>query len=258
MMAKYESNDFLRRIKKHPDNFLIIHYSCQNLYDDNEALSPRITSIAVTHFATTQTVSFSTHSVAEKLGIQRENVRKRFDDVEMMLLEDFFLFVSKQKDKFWIHWNMRNSTYGFEHLEHRYVVLGGSNASFIPVERRINLNDILAQRYGNGYASHPKLQGLMELNGGVPRHFLSGAEEVQAFDRDEFIKMHNSTLSKVGFLHFAIQKFISRKLHTASRGVGVMLDRIFEHQIVKIVSSIATLLTIVVACWQIWLWSNGN
>ena len=68
----------------------------------------------------------------------------------------------------------------------------------------------------------------MELNGGIHRDFLSGEEEVQAFKANEFIRMHNSTLCKVGFLHSVIRKLSKGKLHTTSRGFGVALDRIFE------------------------------
>lgn len=123
---------------------------------------------------------------------------------------------------------MRNLTFGFEHLEHRHRVLGGDETPIIPVERRLNLNDLLAARYGKDYAANPKMKSLMELNGGLPRHFLNGEEEVQAFKNNEFLRMHNSTLGKVGFFHSVIRKFLYGKLRTASRGFGVALDRLFE------------------------------
>jgi hypothetical protein len=251
-MGINNSRDFLREIKTHPENFYIIHYSCQSLYDDNEALSPRITSIAITHFSTEQTVSFSTHSIAEELHIARESVRDRFDDVERELLRGFYAFVRDRRDKYWIHWNMRNLTYGFEHLEHRYRVLGGTDAPIVPVERRLNLNDLLANRYGGDYATHPKLKSLMELNGGIHRHFLSGEEEVQAFRNNEFIRMHNSTLSKVGFLNSVVRKTVSGKLRTASRGIGIALDRIFESRTAKAVGLIATVMSIGLGIWQVY------
>jgi hypothetical protein len=77
-----DSETFIKDIKKHPENFYIVHYSCQSLYDDNQELSPRITSIAITHYATEQTMSFSTHAIAEELHIPRETVKERFDEVE--------------------------------------------------------------------------------------------------------------------------------------------------------------------------------
>ncbi len=257
-MSINNSGRFIKEAKEHSENFYVIHYSCQSLYDDNEALSPRITSITVTHYATEQTVSFSTHSIAEELHIPREAVRDRFDEVERELLRGFYAFIRDRRDKYWVHWNMRNLTYGFEHLEHRYRVLGGNDAPIIPVERRLNLNDLLADRYGSGYAPHPKLKSLMELNGGVHRHFLSGEEEVQAFQDNEFIRMHNSTLCKVGFLNSVIRKLLSGKLHTASRGWGIALDRIFEGRTTKVIGLLGTAITIGVGIWQVCLWIGAR
>lgn len=253
-MGINNSREFIKEIKGHPENFYVIHYSCQNLNDDNEALSPRITSIAITHYATEQTVSFSTHSIAEELRIPRENVRERFDEVELSLLQGFYAFVRDRRDKYWVHWNMRNLTYGFEHLEHRYRVLGGNDAPVIPVERRLNLNDLLADRYGNDYAAHPKLKTLMESNGGIHRDFLAGEEEVRAFQNNEFMRMHNSTLCKVGFFHSVIRKLLRGKLRTASRGFGIALDKIFESRYAKGIGLFATAITIGVGVWQICLW----
>ncbi len=194
-MGVYNSQQFMNEVKRRPENFYLIHYSCQSLYDDNEALSPRVTSIAITHYATEQTISFSTHAVAEELRIGRDGVLERFDEIERELLRAFYAFVRDRRDKYWVHWNMRNLTFGFEHLEHRYRTLGGMDAAVIPVERRLNLNDLLSDRFGSKYAPHPKMKSLMELNGGIHRHFLNGEEEVQAFRNNEFIRMHLSGIS---------------------------------------------------------------
>lgn len=249
-MSINDSRSFIQALKSKPENFYFIHYSCQSLYDDNEALSPRITSIAITHLASEQTVSFSTHSIAEELHIPRESVIEKFDLVEKKLLTDFYRFIRDRRDKFWVHWNMRNLTFGFEHLEHRYRVLGGEDASIIPVERRLNLNDILSDRYGSDYAPHPKMKSLMELNGGIHRHFLTGDEEVKSFKNNEFIRMHNSTLAKVGFFVHVAQKMKTGKLHTTSRGWGVALDKIFEGRIAKSAGLIGTLIGIIMSIWQ--------
>jgi len=257
-VSLYYSRNLIKELRRHPENFYIIHYSCQSLYDDNETLSPRITSIAITHFATEQTVSFSTHSIAEELHIVRDNIFNEIDRIEKKLLQDFYNFIKDRKDKYWIHWNMRNLAYGFEHLEHRYQVLGGQDAPVIPVERRLNLNDVLADRYGSAYAAHPRLKSLMEMNGGIHRHFLEGQEEIQAFQNHEFIRMHNSTLTKVGFFCSVLRKLMNGRLRTASRGFGVALDRTFEHRFAKLIAAVGTLISIGVGAWQIWRWTNGE
>ncbi|MGX9961785.1 hypothetical protein ACVFYP_00605 [Roseomonas sp. F4] len=233
--------DFIRTLRKNPEKFTVIHYSCQNLNDENEGLSPRITSIGVCHYQTDQTVSFSAHSVAEELGIPRGEVRERFDEVERRLLSNFYALVRDRREGYWVHWNMRNLVYGFEHLSHRYAVLTGENAPTIPAEKRINLNEMLIDRYGPDYAAHTRMKSLMELNGGIPRHFLTGPEEVEAFENNEFLNLHNSTLSKVGYFRWVIKEFLKGSLKTASRGLGIQLDRLFESRHAKALALLGTL-----------------
>ena len=73
-MTIVNSKEFIKEVKRTPQNFYIIHYSCQSLNDDNDGLSPRITSIAILHLSTDQTVSFSIHAIAEELGISVKTV----------------------------------------------------------------------------------------------------------------------------------------------------------------------------------------
>lgn len=257
-MSIVDSRQFIKSVKLNPGNFFLVHYSCQSLNDDNEGLSPRITSIAINHFATGQSVSFSTHSIAEELRIQRDEVLQRIDEIELELLIQFFAFIRDRRDKYWVHWNMRNLTFGFEHLEHRYRALGRRDACVIAVEQRLNLNDLIADRYGAEYAQHPKMLKLMEQNGGRPRDFLDGKEEAAAFANREFMRMHNSTLSKIGFFSSAMRKLVNGKLKTASKGFGVALDKIFESRAAKAIGLFATAVTILVGLWQTYLWLNGK
>src|SRR5882762_7645984 len=109
----------------------------QSLYDEGvDGLSPRITSIVVMHFATRQTVSFALHAVAESIGIPKEEVENRYDQIERALLQSFFDFIRDRRDKNWVHWNMRHITYGFEHIEHRYRLLTGQEPLGVPIDAR--------------------------------------------------------------------------------------------------------------------------
>lgn len=191
------------------------------------------------------------------MHIPRDDVLDRFDEVELELLSQFYKFIRDRRDKFWVHWNMRNLTYGFEHLEHRYRVLGGNDACVIAVERRLNLNDLIADRYGADYAKHPKMLSLMDQNGGRHRDFLGGKEEVEAFENKEFLRMHTSTLSKVGFFSSTMGKFVSGKLKTASKGYGVRLDKLFESRTVKSLGLISIIFGLPVAIWQLYLWTGS-
>ncbi|WP_222183196.1 hypothetical protein [Geminicoccus harenae] len=166
---------FWEKIRKNPERFYIIHYSSQSLFDaEAGALSPRITSVVVRHYQSGQTVSFATHTVAEYLGIGLDEIESRYDEIERELLTQFYSFVMDRREKFWIHWNMRNVTFGFEHLEHRYRVLTKKEPPNIPIEVRVNLNDALKQRFGSDYAPDPRMPSLMKLNGSLVQGFLSG------------------------------------------------------------------------------------
>ncbi len=252
-MIVLNSRDLIKRIRKKPENFFIIHYSCQSLYDDNERLSPRVTSIAILHFVTGQAVSFSTHAVAERLNIEREFVRENLDIIETQLLEEYFEFIRDKRDRFWVHWNMRNLTYGFEHLEHRYRALGGPGTPVVPIEHRVNLNDILKDRYGSKYVPDPKMKSLMELNGEIHRDFLTGKEEVQAFNNNEFIRMHNSTLCKVEFFKNVMNKIVNGRIRTNSNSLGVKLDRLLEARISKGLALLGTCIGLIVVAINVWI-----
>lgn len=113
------------------------------LFDENlEGNSPRITSIVVMHYPTGQTQSFAFHLSADLLNIRKEDVDANLDEIEMDLLSRFYKFARDRRLMHWVHWNMRGQIFGFEHLEHRYRKLTGLDAPNIPVEVRLNLNDI--------------------------------------------------------------------------------------------------------------------
>lgn len=245
--------EFIARVKRSPDEFLVVHYSCQSLFDDAPGLSPRITSIAVDHFGNGQTFSFSTHAIAEELHIPKAEVHSRFDEVEKALLERFYEFVIQWRGKFWVHWNMRNLTFGFEHLEHRARVLGIPNPPVVPVEHRINLNDLLRAKYGKLYANHPQMANLMDLNGGRPKDFLTGPDETQAFANQEFIAMHQSTIGKVGYFASVIRKMANGTLKTIGPSWSARIDRAYEAKWVKIVGLAGIVATIPLALISIFL-----
>jgi hypothetical protein len=97
-----DQKNFFQSIKKRPNDFLIIHYSTESLYDEGlQGLSLRITSIVVMHFDGGQTNSFAIHTAAEQLGIPKDDVATRYDEIESHLLKDFYNFVKTARDKYW-------------------------------------------------------------------------------------------------------------------------------------------------------------
>jgi hypothetical protein len=251
--------NFWKSISVNADQFYIIHYSSQSLFESEansgaNALSPRITSIVVQHFESRQTISFSTHTIAEVIGVPLAEIVSKYDDIERELLSQFYNWAKDRREKYWVHWNMRNVTFGFEHLEHRYQVLHASKPPSIPVERRVSLTDELSYRYGRDFAPNPKMISLMELNGPRIQGFLTGADEAKAFKDNDFIRMNTSTMVKVEFFRNIITLSSKGKLKTNSKGLLNKIDRLLESRAHRAISFFGSFFGIPVGFYQIYLW----
>jgi hypothetical protein len=146
---------------------------------------------------------------------------------------------------------MRGQLFGFEHLEHRYRKLTGLDAPNIPVEVRLNLNDILRERYGRDYAEHPQLKNLMLLQGDLPKGFLEGKEEADCFSKREFIRMHESTNTKVHFFRHIIDLALRGKLKTAGQSIANRIDKLLESRASRVFALTGTILGLL--SWMGWL-----
>lgn len=189
----------LKNIDLNKESYYIIHYSCER-FNNETGTSPRITSIAIRDFLNAQTILFSLHKTAEELSVPFNKIKEDIDRIEKEMLKNYFKLVKdKQKDKYWIHWNMRDTNYGFKAIEHRYSVLGGKPSnSIIDDSKKIDLSGLLIKLFDKGYASHPRIEKLMEKNNiSSPPDFLSGSKEADAYDNNEYNKIMMSTSRKV-------------------------------------------------------------
>lgn len=256
---KINPSNFFKSVANEPDQLYVIHYSSQSLYDaDSEGHSPRITSIAVMHFATRQTTSFSVHAVADLLRIGKDEVETRYNDIEKEMLLRFFEFVRDRLDKYWIHWRMQNLTYGFEHLEHRSRLLGNPDPPRVAFENRLDLSAILQSKYGRDYVPNPRMINLAQQNGTLPQGFLTGEQEAEAFKNKDFIRMHASTLAKVDFFRHVILLAQQGRLRTATKNWGVRVDRLLESRMAKVIALAAGMVGAAVAVYQAVLWFKGS
>ena len=139
---------------------------------------------------------------------------------------------------------MRNLVYGFEHIEHRYRALVHKDAPQIPVEVRINLNDVLKDRYGSDFAPDPRMINLMKMNGDLDQRFLDGKGEAEAFRNGQFIRMNSSTMSKVDFFAHVIRLMQVGKLRTAANSLGAWIDRLLESRAAKSVTLVSAAVAI--------------
>jgi hypothetical protein len=232
-------------LEKNANLLLAVHYSCQNLNDNNEGYSPRVTSIAVLHLGSTTMHSFSIHLVAEIAKIPRQEIENHYDVLEAEMLQDFYRFVQDHQDHNWLHWNMSNINYGFEAIEHRFRVLTQKEPPRVSDSKKYNLSSLISGIYGKHYVDDPKMPNLMELNGGKHRDFLSGKEEVDAFGRHEYVTLHKYTMSKVYFFQSVFHKLVRRKLRTQNSNLPARLNQIVESLPAKILGFVAVLFTLV-------------
>jgi hypothetical protein len=197
-------------------NVIVIHYSCESFFNRPEGTSPRITSIAVSSLSSRIAASFSIHQIAERRHFSREKLEEHYDELEKQMLDEFYDHVRQHQNHKWLHWRMRNSTYGFPALEHRYRVLGGK-PPHLPETDLFELPRILKRIYGPDYISHNRLENLMAKNNISSLTFLTGAEEASAFDAKDYVKLHQSTLRKVDVIAIVATKAHEGTLKTGAK-----------------------------------------
>lgn len=203
----------LDEISSKEELVLIIHYSCESFYDRPEGQTPRVTSLAVRNFSSGQTASFSIHKVAELKGVAFIDIDSQYDVLEKEMLKEFFQYLAQHKNHIWVHWNMRDINYGFPALEHRFRVLKGKPEE-LDESRKFDLSRALVSIYGNKYMEHPRLIKLMGANHITTLDLLDGPGEAAAFEKKEFVKLHQSTLRKADVLANILGRVIDGSIKT--------------------------------------------
>ncbi len=245
------------RIFGDAENFWVVHYSCESFYDRPEGRSPRITSIAVKKFDSGQTVSFSIHQVAERLHVLFGGITNRYDELERQMLDEFFGHVGTHRGMQYLHWNMRDISYGFAALEHRHRVLGGDPFT-IDDQHKFDLAKLLIDIYGAGYSGHPRLVNISQIKRIAPLNFLTGPQEAEAFETQNYVGLHQSTLRKVDVIANIAAHVFDRNLRTNTSWwemhggrVRALVSWAVEHKAITFIASLASIggavLTIVLA-----------
>lgn len=231
-----------------PDTVNVIHYSCESFYDRNDGTSPRITSIAVHNLGSSQTKSFSIHQTAEIRGFDLDDIEENYDELEKAMLNDFYTHVDKRNNYRWLHWNMRDSNYGFEAIAHRFRVLNGKTRDMpdLPQAQRYDLAVILSTIYGPEYTGHPRMQTIMKRNNITDKDFLKGSEEAEAFESKDFVRLHQSTLRKVQVISNIAELAWRNELDTQTPlwkfyglNLKAWVEEVTEHWMFKVLGALA-------------------
>ena len=83
--------------------------------------------------------------------------------------------------------------------------------------RKFDLARELISLFGVTYVPHGgsgRLHSLMELNHITAKDVLTGAEEAKAFDKKEFVRLHQSTLRKVDVMANILERVFDGSLKT--------------------------------------------
>ena len=234
-----EAKSTLDTLFKQPGTVRVIHYSCEDFRVRNNGTTPRITSIALCNLENGQSKSFSIHHAAEIKGLQFCDIPNEYDVLEKSMLDDFYDDVRQHPNSKWIHWNMRDSNFGFEAIAHRFRVLGGS-PDIIPEAQRYDLPRILSNIYGEKYIGDPKLKCLIDRNRLTDLDFVPGENEPTLFADGKYVQMHQSTLRKTVVIAEIAKRAWRQELKTdtkwwAAHGISIKawIETIYEHWLFK-------------------------
>ncbi len=145
----------VQKLKDEKTKSLVIHYSCESFFNIHDR-TPRVTSICVKNRDNLNTKVFSIHLQAQVKRKELKNLSDEdFDYLEKEMLKEFYEFVKKHNTYNWVHWNMRNASYGFEAIHNRFRILGG-NSRVIDDQFKFDLPEILGLIYTYKFEKHDK------------------------------------------------------------------------------------------------------
>ena len=241
-----EAESTLDQVFKQPATTRVIHYSCEDFRERKNGTTPRITSIATCNLENGQCKSFSIQRAAEINSKKHEEISNHYDSLEKSMLDEFFDHIRQHQSSKWIHWNMRDSVFGFEAIEHRYRVLGGEPA-IVPEAQRYDLPRLLRTIYGDKYVCNPKLHNLMKLNELTGLDFVAGEDEPILFNEGKYEKLQLSTLRKTKIIAELAKKAWANELRTESHwwsrfglSARAYTERIYEHWLFKLAAIAVT------------------
>ncbi len=234
------SRSKIQQLLGEPHRINVIHYSCESFYKQEDS-TPRVTSIAVRNLGSGVTRSFALFMEKELL----QNSSGSIDQLEKSMLQKFYEFVDRERDKVWFHWGMRDMHYGFPAIEYRYRLLGGEPMQ-LANSSLVDISNELYKMYGPDYVPNPRLPSLVQRNKYSSKDMLGGAEEAQLADDEEYRLVHLSTLRKVNILCNIIDDVATNQLIVDSNWskwkwhpvrIGILIK---EHWIFAVVGLILT------------------
>jgi hypothetical protein len=181
----------------YPKGVFVVHYACESFNPAEGVGSPRVIAVALRNLGTGQTQSFSIHQEVEVSACPHHLAAQRMDELEYRMLAAFYRFLANNKIARFVHWRMRDDRFGFEHIAHRFKVLGGDKRN-IPDIEQFDLQMVLADIYG--LTNVPHFLKLAEHNDVSTHGALTGLKEPNAFAEGNFLAVRDSVIKKVDII----------------------------------------------------------
>jgi len=183
--------------------------------------------IAVRNIASSETSVFSIYRESELARLGPVHILSRLDQLEYALLSRFFRFLSLNQNNRFVHWNMRDATYGFAAIEHRFRVLGGTPI-VLSESNKFDLARAFNNIYGSRYVKPPYIEGLAVINKLSLSGYLHGPAEVEAFETGFYDRVQRSVLAKVRILNDVFHLAHDRTLKTNANWWSLNRGRVRE------------------------------
>lgn len=266
LKSRKKNKELMNNIYAEKVNSYVVHYSCESFYDEDKQAfrTGRVTSIGLRNLEDAQTHYWSIWLSAE-VKMKEDKIDESLDELEKDVLDNYFNFIKMNSKAHYIHWNMRDVNYGFQALEHRYRVLGGTPIS-ISDDKKFDLARVLVSLYGRNYASHKyidnngkehhgRMMVLAAMNNVATKDAMEGMQEANAFKDKNYKALHMSTLRKLDMLANFFDRAHANTLKNNGTfrekygfHLSVIPELIKAHPIYSFILIITALLTVITKC----------
>lgn len=214
LKERESANEIIKELLANRRKINVVHYSCESFYETNGNI-PRITAIYVKNADSNSSEAFSIH-----LEAQLKNkplcclTEQDFDYLEKCMLERFYKYVKLHKTNRWVHWNMKNTIYGFDAIANRFRILKGKPVD-IDSQFRYDLSEIIPKLYTAEYidkGGRGRMLNLATFNDVNQKDVLTGKDEAKAFNERDYLKLSLSTSRKVDVIDHILSKIFANEL----------------------------------------------
>lgn len=240
----------IRNIVNSNEEILVVHYSYAIVPELQEDMSSMITTIVVRSLDNKINECFGLHLEADLIGISKSEMKDFYSDLELSMLEKFMAFVRLHIKSYWINWNMKDISYGFQAIKHRYEKLTGGNSSGytdIPSYRKKNLDSLLSQLFGDCYSkNNDKLLDLMTFNKCDTFSYLDSNNESIEFSKLNYNTVLDSVRAKVDAIASLFDKMASNSIKIPNKNNYSKFVGIITHPIMAFIGWIATIIGVII------------